>query len=459
MEVRGSIADALILVLGSRTPTDARSLQRDLLMAQRHLARYSRVVIVSPGREDVRSRIQAIDDRLDIVTNSRGLSPEAFDGFAAARVADLLRGSASALVTTNQMWSGEAAVRTAWALRAAGVRTALVARGGFCWSRFETLAEGPESVSALAASETEARLCRAADLIATTTQAMASDLSWKLGIPRERFRIVPSFVPSAAKPNPTVLREPAEILCVARLVETKRVDRVIDAAAQIANTSLIEPVVRIVGEGPLRRSLEEQATATGTETILESNLDQQALFDRMRRCTAFVQASEFESHPRALLEAMACGTPIVAVAAPGASELIAHGETGLLAEPDAAAIAGRLTALITDREGAALLGESAAAEAERFRFARVEQFEIECHRAALNVSGTDDTPGATPFAERVSAYVRAMPREQAQAFLDQINQDLASGLASGLASDVAADMIETRPQPDPEVPVDRSVAS
>jgi glycosyltransferase involved in cell wall biosynthesis len=73
-----------------------------------------------------------------------------------------------------------------------------------------------------------------------------------------------------------------------------------------------------------------------------------------------VCASDVESLPRVVLEAMAWGTPVLATAVFGLAELIEHGETGWLCEPgDVAALAvGLGTALETPAAGRRQIGEA-----------------------------------------------------------------------------------------------------
>src|SRR5439155_14675360 len=59
----------------------------------------------------------------------------------------------------------------------------------------------------------------------------------------------------------------------------------------------------------------------------------------------------FEGMPNAVLEAMAMGCPVIATAVGGSTELVRHGETGLLVPPaDAMALAGALVEIATSAE-------------------------------------------------------------------------------------------------------------
>jgi len=63
---------------------------------------------------------------------------------------------------------------------------------------------------------------------------------------------------------------------------------------------------------------------------------------------AFVTASVSEVHPLVVLEAMAAGLPVVAVASPGISDTVVDGESGLLAGAGAGELAARMLELAAD---------------------------------------------------------------------------------------------------------------
>jgi glycosyltransferase involved in cell wall biosynthesis len=76
-------------------------------------------------------------------------------------------------------------------------------------------------------------------------------------------------------------------------------------------------------------------------------------------------ASEEESFGMSLVEAMALGKPCVGTAVGGVPEVIEHGVTGLVAEGDAAALAGALGALVGSPDARAAMGDAGRRRCER----------------------------------------------------------------------------------------------
>jgi len=88
---------------------------------------------------------------------------------------------------------------------------------------------------------------------------------------------------------------------------------------------------------------------------------------RLREADLYVHPSRADTFPTGVLEALACGTPVVASRVGGIPEQVS-GETGLLVEPgDPAALAAAIESLLSDRERRVRMGVAAAAVArERF---------------------------------------------------------------------------------------------
>jgi glycosyltransferase involved in cell wall biosynthesis len=84
----------------------------------------------------------------------------------------------------------------------------------------------------------------------------------------------------------------------------------------------------------------------------------------LRQADVLVHTALADPHPRAVLEAMAAGIPVVAFAVDGVAETVLHGETGLLVPPgDEPALAEALEQLARNRDLRAKLGQAGSKRA------------------------------------------------------------------------------------------------
>ena len=128
------------------------------------------------------------------------------------------------------------------------------------------------------------------------------------------------------------VRLPAEapmVLFAGRLAEQKRVDDLLKALDLLQH---VQPDVRtlIAGDGPLRERLEETAHGyrlDGRVRFLGHRKDVPRL---LAAADILVLPSSYEGLPNVVLEAMRFRKPVVATAAPGTTEVVVDGETGLL---------------------------------------------------------------------------------------------------------------------------------
>jgi glycosyltransferase involved in cell wall biosynthesis len=108
---------------------------------------------------------------------------------------------------------------------------------------------------------------------------------------------------------------------LSRLVPYKRVDLLLDAFARTPQRRLV-----IVGDGPQFTTLKARAPAN---VSLLGRVSDDTRRNYLERAKAFVFAGE-EDFGIALVEAQACGTPVIALGRGGAIEIVIPGETGLL---------------------------------------------------------------------------------------------------------------------------------
>ena len=149
------------------------------------------------------------------------------------------------------------------------------------------------------------------------------------------------------------------ICCVNRLHPLKRVDVVLRAFHRVLAE---QPGCRllVIGDGPEYERLKQLAASLGVNRAVRFLGFVRDPLPYLQASDVFVLASDVENLSNALMEAMACGLPVVATEVGGNKECVRHGEDGLLvprASPEAMARA--LLQLCNDAELALRLGARA----------------------------------------------------------------------------------------------------
>lgn len=172
------------------------------------------------------------------------------------------------------------------------------------------------------------------------------------------------------RPRPREAGPVLRLLAVGRLVEKKGIQVLVDAVASLATPFRL----RIVGEGPARGRIERAVADAGLRDRVElvGATTHAELPDEIASADVVVVPSvtdaggDRDGLPNVVLEAMACGRPVVASDVGAISAAIRDGETGLLVPPgDARALARALERLWAHPGLRARLGEAARAGVER----------------------------------------------------------------------------------------------
>ncbi len=198
--------------------------------------------------------------------------------------------------------------------------------------------------------------------IALTGSERAALIRLRLALP-DRLVVVPNGVSDHWLTQPVMDRPAARVRVglppgpwvglVGRLAGEKGHTVAFEAFAAVARA---RPDARlaVVGDGPLRPFLEQLAAApplAGRVRFLGSRADVRDVYAAL---DLLVQASHYEAFGLAILEAMACGCPVVATAVGGVPEVVEHGATGLLVPPaDPTALASAILAVLEDPAAAA----------------------------------------------------------------------------------------------------------
>jgi glycosyltransferase involved in cell wall biosynthesis len=195
--------------------------------------------------------------------------------------------------------------------------------------------------------------------------------------------------------QPTGVPKERAVVSVGRFQENKCQALVIEAVARWPEAD--RPKVILVGESTgtaiYRDHLKALAASRGVALELREHVDDAALVDAYNRAMLAVYTPVMEPFGFVPLEAAACGVPTVGVREAGVRETVVHGETGLLAERDAQAVAEAIAALLNDDARREQLGRQALAHV-RSHWSWVRSGEVlEGHFRAL-LEGRTDRAGA-----------------------------------------------------------------
>jgi glycosyltransferase involved in cell wall biosynthesis len=148
---------------------------------------------------------------------------------------------------------------------------------------------------------------------------------------------------------------------VARLAPEKAHHTLLTAFTHLRQTAP-EAHLLIVGDGPLRNALEQQAADQGTAQAVHFAGFRTDVHRMLAAMDVFVLCSAFEGTSLTLLEAMGARVPIVATAVGGNPEVIGGPENGWLVPPqDPSALAAAIAAVLSDPEAAQVVAERAHA--------------------------------------------------------------------------------------------------
>jgi glycosyltransferase involved in cell wall biosynthesis len=201
----------------------------------------------------------------------------------------------------------------------------------------------------------------------------AAELGQSLGFSPNRISLIPNghdidSQPSAinrkaVRASVGVAEDERMLLCVSRLVDTKRVADAV-AALDLLGDSRAKLV--IVGDGPQRAVLEDEVARRALKQKVVLAGQRNDVPNLMQAADLFLFPSETEGLPNALIEACLAGLPAVACKVRGVVDVVTDGESAVLVPPrHPADLASAIRNLLANPAEASRLAASAQSRARR----------------------------------------------------------------------------------------------
>lgn len=251
------------------------------------------------------------------------------------------------LLRVHQMAGSIPAIIARWLFR-----KPLVVRCGYQWSIF-LKRQNASAIKQWVVKLIEFASYQSADSIILATEEDADYVSTSYAIPKTKINIVPNYVDTNLFKPMDFEKEKNSVCFVGRLESQKNLVNLI-RAAQGTESNLI-----FYGEGSLRDELQKLAHELGVYASFRGRISNEELPKALNACEIFILPSWHEGNPKALLEAMSCGLPVVGTNVEGISSIIRDNENGLLCETESNSIQSAIKKLSSDVNLRDKLGKSA----------------------------------------------------------------------------------------------------
>jgi teichuronic acid biosynthesis glycosyltransferase TuaC len=256
------------------------------------------------------------------------------------------------------------------------------------------------------------RAIERSDRVAAVSRALASQMAELVMPPHgvacvyngvDQLTFCPSSTPKRELRARLALPESGlGVIMVSRLVWTKGLRELGEAFGVIA-ARWPEAWLAVVGDGPDRAAFVESIRGRGLESrVYTPGARSHSDLPRwLNAADVFVLPSYKEGLPNVVLEAMACGLPVVSTDVGGTGEAVVEGETGYLVPPrSAASLLPPLEALLEDRRLRERMGKAARARAvSEFGWRQSGKRLVELYEET--VRSHRDGSGADPIAPEV----------------------------------------------------------
>lgn len=260
-------------------------------------------------------------------------------------------GHECSILITNQAHGGWPAI---WMGR--WWKLPVIARCGYIAARGEILAGSPEAEIRRTARRERFTFSHADHCLLPTVELMEwANEHYKL--PKDKMTLAPNFINGEIFRSGSAVRD-IDILCVGRISYAKHYELLLDAVKGKGWK------VVLIGGGdaaPLLKAAEEMHL----DLEIIPRVPNEKLPEYLNRAKVYVMCSRWEGHPKALIEAMACGCACVVCNAPGVTRQVEHDRTAWLTSATPEALSTGIEHVLNDPALADRLRHGAEEYAQR----------------------------------------------------------------------------------------------
>jgi glycosyltransferase involved in cell wall biosynthesis len=196
---------------------------------------------------------------------------------------------------------------------------------GYLWSYNAKQAhpDKPKYLQQVEQIETEA--IRHASHIVVTTEDIRQRIVDRQPQVADKITRIPNYVDTDVF-RPMDEPKQYDLVYVGRIAKEKNLQALLQAVDRVGLT------IAMIGDGDMRETLQQEFQHMGERVMWLGRIPNTELATYINRARAYVLSSFYEGHPKALIEAMACGVPVIGTNIYGIQQVIQHGENGYLCD-------------------------------------------------------------------------------------------------------------------------------
>jgi len=273
----------------------------------------------------------------------------------------------------------------------------LIARMDYDWSKNLRTNEPENTVEHSRVDGLVRKALARADHVIVTTEEIASTMVGKVPSVASKLTVIPNFVDTHTF-RPASLEKRYDLVYIGRLASIKNLDALYEALSRLDRSLAVI-------SGSISPDRENASASARSEQLRKRYGD---LHQRVRwigrvqnedvppylnQARAFILCSLREGHPRSMVEAMACGLPIIGTNVAGIGSLLKHEVTGYLCDTDADSIACAIEAVLSNPALMRKMGANARQFAlEHFALEQIAQREYDLLQHVVTMNPVAGAP-------------------------------------------------------------------